>query len=113
MGSAPIVGSGHGDDIDGWRSLKAAGISHMLVFGDAHGTTGYRAAAEAGIRLLWANPNRSIAPVDTAWCDYTLIADGDIAAAVENLIIRRKWHGNHGNDPARGGITRAMRLLRR
>lgn len=82
----PIVG--HGADVDGWARVKAAGISHMLVFGDAHGTLGYRAAAKAGIRVLWANPNPDIAPVDTSWCDYTLIADGDIAAAVETLTRR-------------------------
>jgi hypothetical protein len=83
----PIVG--YGADVDGWARVKAAGISHMLVFGDAHGTAGYRAAAKAGIRVLWANPNPDIAPSDTSWCAYTLIADGDIAGAVENLITRR------------------------
>jgi hypothetical protein len=82
----PIVG--YGDDVDGWARVKAAGISHMLVFGDAHGTAGYRAAAKAGIRVLWANPNPDIAPSDTSWCAYTLIADGDIAGAVESLARR-------------------------
>jgi hypothetical protein len=86
---APIIGGGHGDDVSGWRRIEAAGISHILVFGDAHGTAGYRAAAEAGIRVLWANPNARIAPIDTAWCDYTFIADGDIAAAVETLARRK------------------------
>jgi len=86
----PIVGRGHGDDVDRWKRLKEAGISHMLVFGDAHGTAGYRAAAEAGIWVLWANPNSRIAPSNTAWCDYTLIAGDDIAAAVETLAQRRK-----------------------
>jgi hypothetical protein len=85
----PIVGNRHGDDVAGWSRLKAAGVSHILVFGDAHGTAGYRAAAEAGIRVLWANPNPSIAPFDTDWCDYTIIADGDIAAAVETLTRRK------------------------
>jgi len=82
----PIVG--YGADVDGWARVKAAGISHVLVFGDAHGTAGYRAAAKAGIRVLWANPNSDIAPYDTSWCDYTLITDDDIAAAVENLTRR-------------------------
>jgi hypothetical protein len=85
---APIVGNGHGDDVEGWARLKNAGVSHILVFGDAHGTAGYRAAAEAGIHVLWANPNAHIAPSDTSWCDYTTIRDGDIAAAVETLTRR-------------------------
>jgi hypothetical protein len=86
---APIVGSGHGDDVDGWSRLRAAGISHLLVLGDGHGEHGYRAAAESGIRVLWANPNAHIAPANTAWCAaYTIIADGDIAAAVETLARR-------------------------
>jgi len=84
----PILGYGYGDDVTGWRRLKAAGISHILVFGDAHGTAGYQAAAEAGIRVLWANPNPNIAPDATDWCDYTLISDDDIAAAVEKLASK-------------------------
>jgi hypothetical protein len=85
----PIVGKGHGDDVSGWVLLKAAGISHILVFGDAHGTAGYRAAFEAGIRILWVNPNKNIAPYDKSWCEYALINDGDIAEAVEKLTLRR------------------------
>jgi hypothetical protein len=86
---SPIVGSGHGDDVDGWARLKAAGISHLLVLGDGHGARGYRAAAESGIRVLWCNPNEDIAPANTAWCAaYTIIANGDIAAAVETLARR-------------------------
>jgi len=84
----PIIGDGYGDDVAGWRRLKNAGISHLLVFGDAHGTAGYHAAAKAGIKVLWANPNACIAPRNTAWCDYTLIADEDIAGAVETLVRR-------------------------
>jgi hypothetical protein len=84
-----IIGDGYGNDIAGWMRLKAAGVSHMLVFGDAHGTAGYLAAAAAGIRVLWANPNAEIAPRNTSWCDYTIIADGDIAAAVETLVRRQ------------------------
>jgi hypothetical protein len=85
---APIVGNGHGDDVAGWARLKAAGVSHILVFGDAHGSAGYRAAYEACIHVLWCNPNAHIAPSDTSWCDYTTIRDGDIAAAVETLTRR-------------------------
>jgi hypothetical protein len=85
---APIIGNGHGDDVEGWRRLRAAGVSHVLIFGDAHGSAGYRAAYEAGIHVLWCNPNAHIAPSDTSWCDYATIRDGDIAAAVETLTRR-------------------------
>jgi hypothetical protein len=85
-GLPPITG--YGDDVERWRMIRAAGVSHMLVLGDAHGTPGYRAASEAGIRVLWANPNAHIAPRDTAWCVYTLIRDDDIASAVETLAQR-------------------------
>jgi hypothetical protein len=79
---------GYGADADGWRRIRAAGISHLLALGDAHGEPGYRAAAAAGIKILWVNPNEDIGPDDTSWCAYTLITNGDIAAAVETVARR-------------------------
>jgi hypothetical protein len=83
----PPIG-GYGEDVDGWRRIRAAGVSHLLALGDAHGEPGYRAAAAAGIRVWWCNPNEDIAPRETSWCEYTLIRNGDIAAAVETVTRR-------------------------
>lgn len=78
-------------DAEGWRAVRAAGITHMLVFGDAHGIDGYLAASVAGIKVLMANPNPNIAPHPyhiAALAGYTEIAGDDIASAVEALTRR-------------------------
>ncbi len=43
-----------------WRAMLNAGLRHLLVFGDGHGAHSYAAAAAAGIRVYWVDPNPSI-----------------------------------------------------
>lgn len=42
---------------EAWADARAAGVSHILVLGDVHGWHSYVAARDAGVRVLWADPN--------------------------------------------------------
>jgi hypothetical protein len=51
-------------DPAGWKPIRAGGISHVLALGDVHGYWAYRAAADAGLTVMWVDPNADTMPVD-------------------------------------------------
>jgi hypothetical protein len=73
-----------------WKLYKAAGITHLLVVGDVHGHYSYRNAADAGINVLWCNPNKRLQPDEEEIAKrnikYILIQDEDIARAISKLV---------------------------
>jgi hypothetical protein len=73
-----------------WKLYKAAGITHLLVIGDAHGHRSYKSAADAGIEVFWCNPNEDVQPekkeITKRNIKYVLIQDKDIARAISKLV---------------------------
>jgi hypothetical protein len=73
-----------------WKLYKAASITHLLVIGDAHGHYSYECAANAGIEVLWCNPNTYLQPekkeITNRNIKYVLIQDKDIAGAISKLV---------------------------
>jgi hypothetical protein len=75
-----------------WKLYKAAGITHLLVIGDAHGHRSYRDAATAGIKVFWCNPNEDVQPdkekIANSNIKYILMQGEDIAGAISRLVRR-------------------------
>lgn len=75
-----------------WRAMLGVGITHVLVLGDVHGHASYTAARDAGIRVLWLDPNAADMPVDdTAGMVYEAIRDATpvgVAEAFERAVRR-------------------------
>jgi hypothetical protein len=73
-----------------WKLYNAAGITHLLVIGDAHGHRSYKSAADAGINVLWCNPNEDVQPdkkeIANRNIKYILMQDEDIARAISRLV---------------------------
>jgi len=73
-----------------WKKYNAAGITHLLVIGDVQGYYSYVSAADAGIKVLWCNPNKHLQPeqkdISAYDIKYVLIQDKDIAGAISKLI---------------------------
>jgi len=76
--------------VEHWQQYKAAGITHLLVIGDVHGHWSYQCAADAGIKVLWCNPNKHLQPeqenIVARNIKYVLIQDKDIAGAISKLV---------------------------
>jgi hypothetical protein len=78
-----------------WKQYKAAGITHLLVIGDAHGHYSYKCASDAGIEVLWCNPNEWIQPEQDIIAHYNINYvlmgnENDIAGAINKLISHRR-----------------------
>jgi hypothetical protein len=73
-----------------WKLYNAAGITHLLVIGDAHGHRSYKSAADAGINVLWCNPNEDVQPdkkeIAKRNIKHVLMQDEDIARAISKLV---------------------------
>ena len=73
-----------------WKKYNAAGITHLLAVGDVHGHYSYKCAADAGIKVLWCNPNACLQPEEKEIVKrnikYVLIQDKDIAGAISKLV---------------------------
>ena len=77
-------------DVHDWQALKAAGVTHILVMGDVHGHASYEAARDAGVKVIWCDPNAKTMPVkDTRGMAYVEISNmRSIAKAIERAISR-------------------------
>lgn len=73
-----------------WQALRACGYTHALVLGDVHGHQSYEAARDAGVRVLWCDPNGETMPVnDTRGMSYVIIREATaagLAAALERAV---------------------------
>jgi hypothetical protein len=60
------------------------------VIGDAHGHRSYKSAADAGINVLWCNPNEDVQPdkkeIAKRNIKHVLMQDEDIARAISKLV---------------------------
>jgi hypothetical protein len=84
-----------GEDPKHWEALRAVGVTHLLVLGDVHGHKAYTAAAKAGVRVLWCDPNARTMVVNKSernqMAAYVAITDGSpraITAAIRKAVMK-------------------------
>jgi hypothetical protein len=84
-----------GENPKHWEVLRAIGVTHLLVLGDVHGHRAYTAAAKAGVRVLWCDPNARTMVVNKSernqMAAYVAITDGSpraITAAIRKAVMK-------------------------
>jgi len=75
------------ETVEEWaKTAHAAGITHIIVLGDVHGHRRYEAARDAGITVIWLDPNADYMPVqDTRGMIYEPIRDATPAGIADAL----------------------------
>lgn len=89
---ALVAARGPLSSVDHWRAIRGLGYAYVLVLGDVHGHRSYEAARDAGVRVLWIDPNGEDMPVrDTRRMTYVILREATasgLAQALEEAVRR-------------------------